>query len=173
MHYFMVTIILSLIYVFEISSAVLPEQAESSNLTGQKKRILTKEEALDFVRKVKAKFVAENGGNKYKKFHKILTEFKKQGIDRPEVHHEMHELFKDNEDLLGEFLKFMPEEYHKNGNETAKRRKIEMKKEKGIKIETNSAAGSNGDDDDVENGDQEIKNFAKENGQKLKQPKNA
>ncbi|KAL3097262.1 hypothetical protein niasHT_029806 [Heterodera trifolii] len=149
MHYFMVTIIFSLIYVFEITSAVLPEQAESSNLTGQNKRILTTEDALGFVRNVKAKFVAENGGNKYKKFHKILTEFKKQGIDRPEVHHEMHELFKENEDLFGEFLKFMPEEYHKNDNETPKRRKIEIKKEKGIKIETNSsAAGGNDDDDD-------------------------
>ncbi|KAL1218756.1 Paired amphipathic helix protein Sin3-like 5 [Cardamine amara subsp. amara] len=64
-------------------------------------------EAIEFVNKIKARF--GNDDRAYKKFLDILNMYRKDTKSIDDVYHEVTILFKSHEDLLGEFVNFLPE----------------------------------------------------------------
>ncbi|XP_010510993.1 PREDICTED: paired amphipathic helix protein Sin3-like 5 isoform X1 [Camelina sativa] len=63
--------------------------------------------AIEFVNKIKARFGGDDRA--YKKFLDILNMYRKETKSLKEVYQEVTLLFQDHEDLLGEFVHFLPD----------------------------------------------------------------
>ncbi|XP_027359545.1 paired amphipathic helix protein Sin3-like 2 isoform X3 [Abrus precatorius] len=71
------------------------------------KKTVEFEEAINFVNKIKKRFQSDE--HVYKSFLDILNMYRKEHKDIVEVYNEVASLFKDHQDLLEEFTRFLPD----------------------------------------------------------------
>ncbi|CAF1836848.1 unnamed protein product [Brassica napus] len=84
----------------------LMKEFKAQRITLPEKKPVAFEEAIDFVNKIKARF--GNDVRAYRRFLDILNIYKKEGKSISSVYQEVTLLFQGHEDLLGEFVSFLP-----------------------------------------------------------------